>query len=57
MRERRSWVPPANEDLVQAIAEITEQTDAPSLAEEIFRRVEENRRIHNVRGINLNPAT
>jgi glycine hydroxymethyltransferase len=57
MLERRSWVPPYCEDLVQLVATQAAQTDAPTLAETIFQLVAENRRIHNVRAINLNPAS
>jgi glycine hydroxymethyltransferase len=57
MLQRRPWVPPHCEDLVQTIATETAATDAPALADRIGHLVAENRRIHEVRGINLNPAS
>ena len=57
MLQRRPWVPPHCEDLVQTIATETAATDAPALADRISHLVAENRRIHDVRGINLNPAS
>lgn len=57
MLERRAWVPPPCEDLVQSIAAETAATDAPALAERINHLVAENRRIHEQHGINLNPAS
>lgn len=57
MLQRRAWVPPHCEDLVQSIAAETAATDAPTLAERITHLVAENRRIHELHGINLNPAS
>jgi glycine hydroxymethyltransferase len=57
MLQRRPWVPTASEDLVQLVAAQTEASDGPALADQLGALVEENRRIHNVRGINLNPAS
>jgi glycine hydroxymethyltransferase len=57
MLQRRPWVPRHCEDLVQSIAAETAATDAPALADRIGHLVAENRRIHEVRGINLNPAS
>jgi glycine hydroxymethyltransferase len=57
MLQRRAWVPPHCEDLIQSIADETAATDAPTLAERISQLAAENRRIHEVRGINLNPAS
>ncbi len=57
MLQRRPWVPIHCEDLVQSIAAETAATDAPTLADRIGHLVAENRRIHDVRGINLNPAS
>jgi glycine hydroxymethyltransferase len=57
MLQRRAWVPPHCEDLIQSIAHETATTDAPSLAERISQLAAENRRIHELRGINLNPAS
>jgi glycine hydroxymethyltransferase len=57
MLERRPWVPAACEDLVQTIAGQTAGLDGEALFHEIAHLVAENRRIHDVRGINLNPAS
>ena len=43
---RRAWVPPACEDLVQAIAASVERRDVDALDAEIGRLVQANRRIH-----------
>ena len=53
---RRAWVPPACEDLVQAIAASVERRDVDALDAEIGRLVQANRRIHEHECINLNPA-
>jgi glycine hydroxymethyltransferase len=57
MLNRRPWVPPHCEDLVQSIAAETAASDGPTLADRIGQLVAENRRIHEVHGINLNPAS
>ncbi|MFZ2649680.1 MAG: aminotransferase class I/II-fold pyridoxal phosphate-dependent enzyme [Burkholderiaceae bacterium] len=57
MLERRSWVPRACEDLVQSIAAQTAQADVSTLAQSVFDLVAQNRRIHDLHGINLNPAS
>jgi glycine hydroxymethyltransferase len=57
MLQRRPWVPAHCEDLIQSIAAETASTDAPALADRIGQLVAENRRIHEQRGINLNPAS
>jgi len=57
MLQRRPWVPAHCEDLVQSIAAETASSDAESLGERLSHLVAENRRIHDVRGINLNPAS
>jgi glycine hydroxymethyltransferase len=57
MLQRRAWVPPHCEALIQSIASETAATDAPTLAERITHLAAENRRIHEVHGINLNPAS
>jgi len=57
MLERRPWVPAACEDHVQTIAAQAAKLDGEALFHEIARLVAENRRIHDVRGINLNPAS
>ena len=57
MLERRPWVPAPSEDLVQSIAAETAQRDGEAVFHEVTHLVAENRRIHDVRGINLNPAS
>ncbi|MBX3608020.1 MAG: aminotransferase class I/II-fold pyridoxal phosphate-dependent enzyme [Piscinibacter sp.] len=57
MLERRPWVPPPCEDLVQSVAAETAGSDAETLAERLFHLAAENRRIHEQHGINLNPAS
>jgi glycine hydroxymethyltransferase len=57
MLERRPWVPAACEDHVQTIAAQAAKLDGEALFHEIARLVAENRRIHDLRGINLNPAS
>ncbi|HEX2010550.1 MAG TPA: aminotransferase class I/II-fold pyridoxal phosphate-dependent enzyme, partial [Roseateles sp.] len=54
----RPWVPATVEAHVQAIAAGARALDTPAaLDAEIHRLVAENHRIHDVEGINLNPAT
>ena len=57
MLQRRPWVPAPCEDLVQSIAAEAAAADAETLGERLTHLVAENRRIHDVRGINLNPAS
>ena len=57
MLQRRSWVPPASEDLVQTIAAATAAATSAATDAELHRLVAENRRIHDADGINLNPAS
>jgi glycine hydroxymethyltransferase len=57
MLERRPWVPAPCEDLVQSIAAETARRDSEDNFHEIAHLVAENRRIHDVHGINLNPAS
>ena len=57
MLARRPWVPAPCEDLVQSIAAATATRDSEAIFHEIAHLVAENRRIHDVRGINLNPAS
>lgn len=54
---RRPWVPAASEDLVQTLAHATASQDADALDAELMRLVADNHRIHDVEGINLNPAS
>ena len=53
---RRDCVPPASEDLVQSIAGLVAGKNVDSLGNEIDRRVDLNRAIHERDCINLNPA-
>lgn len=53
----RPWVPAPSEDRVEAISAAAAGRTAPDMLAEIDRLVEENRRIHDVDSINLNPAT
>jgi len=55
--QRRPWVPAASEDHVLAIARDASQRDATGTAAEIERLVQENHRLHDREGLNLNPAT
>jgi glycine hydroxymethyltransferase len=57
MLERRKWVPAASENYVQMMAQRTAQLDGAGALQEIDRLVKENRRIHDLECINLNPAT
>jgi glycine hydroxymethyltransferase len=57
MLQRRSWVPARSEDLVQAIARATAARDVEAVDAEVGRLVADNRRIHDLEGINLNPAS
>jgi len=57
MLARRPWVPAACEDLVQSIAAATTTRDSEAIFHDIAQLVAENRRIHDLRGINLNPAS
>lgn len=57
MLERRPWVPARSEDLVQSIATATAAATADACDAELRRLVADNRRIHDVEGLNLNPAS
>jgi glycine hydroxymethyltransferase len=54
---RRSWVPSASEDLVGSVAAATAESNPSEVLGELDRLVAENRRIHDVDSVNLNPAT
>ena len=54
---RRSWVPAACEDYIQAIAAETAGASSAAIAARLDALVEENRDIHERDGFNLNPAT
>lgn len=55
--QRRAWVPAASEDLVCSVAAQTAASDVATLAQRLDALVQENHTIHDVEGINLNPAT
>ncbi|KLN54245.1 serine hydroxymethyltransferase [Variovorax paradoxus] len=55
--QRRSWVPVASEDHVLAIAGDAATRDAAGIVAEIERLADDNHRIHDREGLNLNPAT
>lgn len=55
--QARPWVPAPVETHVQAIAAAAAALDSAGIDSEIARLVAENHRIHDVEGINLNPAT
>lgn len=57
MLARRSWVGSESDDLVQSIATAISGKSSDVVDEEINRLIEENRRIHEVECVNLNPAT
>lgn len=57
MLQRRSWVPARSEDLVQSVAAATAAATSAHSATELLRLVAQNRRIHDLEGINLNPAS
>ncbi len=54
---RRPWVPPLSEDLVQGIAGDTAQMASAQISMKIDALGIENKRIHEERCFNLNPAT
>ncbi len=53
----RAWVPRSSEDLVQSIARQTANSGVSALAQRLEDLVQQNHAIHDVQGINLNPAT
>lgn len=57
MLARRSWVGDKSEDFVQSIASAISDSSADAVDRRLFELVEENRQIHDVGAINLNPAT
>jgi glycine hydroxymethyltransferase len=54
---RRPWVPEVSENLVAAVAATTARSGPAAVLGELDRLVAENRRIHDVESVNLNPAT
>jgi glycine hydroxymethyltransferase len=57
MLARRPWVGDTGEAIVQGIADWAAASDADAIDRRLFELVEENRQIHDVNSINLNPAT
>ncbi|WP_026534678.1 serine hydroxymethyltransferase [Arthrobacter sp. H14] len=53
----RSWVPAPSEDLVRRVSEATAADSPAGILGELDRLVEQNRTIHDVDAVNLNPAT
>lgn len=54
---RRPWVPGQSEDLVGAVAAAVAGAGPEALLSQLDGLVAENRRIHDVESVNLNPAT
>ena len=57
MLQRRPWVSAPCEDLVQTLAAATARADSAALDAELLRLVDDNHRIHDREGLNLNPAS
>jgi len=57
MLARRSWVGDESENLVQSVAFAVSGSSADAVDQRLFELVEENRQVHDVGAINLNPAT
>jgi glycine hydroxymethyltransferase len=57
MLEWRQWVPEESEAFVQSLARATAAGDADAIERELLRLVDENRTIHDLDCVNLNPAT
>jgi len=55
--QSRNWVPAAVESLVHRVASETAEAELASIDTRIHELVAENRRIHEVECVNLNPAT
>jgi len=55
--QSRNWVPAAVESLVHRVASETAEAELASIDARIHELVAENRRIHEVECVNLNPAT
>ena len=53
----RPWVPAPSESTVQALAQRTEAQSATELIAQLDALIADNHRIHDERGINLNPAS
>ena len=57
MLVRRSWVGEASENLVQKVASEVSESGVGAIDERLSALIAENRQIHDVSSINLNPAT
>jgi glycine hydroxymethyltransferase len=57
MLARRSWVGTASDDLVQRIASSVHDSEADTIDRRLLELIAENRQIHEVGCVNLNPAT
>jgi glycine hydroxymethyltransferase len=57
MLARRSWVGSESDDLVQAISTSVADQSSDAIHAQIDHLIDENRRIHEVECVNLNPAT
>jgi glycine hydroxymethyltransferase len=57
MLQCRPWVPARSEDLVQSVAAATHAASTADTAARLLGLVQENRRLHDEDGINLNPAS
>ncbi|MBB2914679.1 glycine hydroxymethyltransferase [Streptosporangium becharense] len=53
----RPWVPAVTEERVQSVLKVMAGRSAASMQDELERLAADNRRIHDVESINLNPAT
>jgi glycine hydroxymethyltransferase len=53
----RDWLPAASETVVRTVAESTARLPPSGVLAELDRLVEENRRIHDIESVNLNPAS
>lgn len=54
---RRAWVGDVSDDLVQAVASSVAQTSSDAIDQRLMGLVADNKHIHEVACINLNPAT
>ena len=54
---RREWVPSGAEDLVQRVAAEAAAATIAAVDARVHDLIDENRQIHEVECINLNPAT
>jgi glycine hydroxymethyltransferase len=57
MLSPRLWIAPASQALEQAVAAATSAQSVDALDRELARLVDDNHRIHDREGINLNPAS